>query len=271
LDQAVEKLRQMDRQLGSDVSTMGGLNSTVSSEGVKRDLSQIRIERRTAEAQLANARSSQRMIRAAIDNPDQMLAITGDFLKTQPTLQYLQASLVSAQKTLAAARGRYQQDHPLVKSAQDAVKTVQKQIYNELGTLERGVDSYVATLESNLDRIAQLESAEIDRLTELGADRAKYMQVNSDVAQKTEVLNAIQSELEEVQALRMAAKDVQWITRIDDPQVSTRPDGLGKKAMILGEVLTGLNSCLGSIDKMARKCFLAESGWPKLKKENPAY
>ncbi len=269
LRKSTNKLREMEDRLGADVSTMHGLNSSTAGEGVKLEVSQLRLEKRVAEAELESARNSLEMVITARLNPDERLASSGEFLASQPTLQALQASLVEAQKNYAVSAGSYQPNHPLVISSRETILAMRDQIYLELETLERSVASRIKMLETKIHRLSQLEFEENERLAKLGTNRVDHFTLNAEVAKKTELVNKAYSELAEIEALRNAAGHVNWLTRVDAPQVSTSPDGLGKKSTIMAGGICGLMLGLGLVMLVAPPMVSPHQGRPGRRTDLP--
>ena len=269
LRKSSNRLREMEKHLGSDVSTMHGLNSSSSGEGIKLEISQIRLEKRVVEAELESARNSQEMVITARLNPEKALATSSEFLSTQPTLQALQQSLVEAQKNYAVSVGSYQPNHPQVISSRETITAMRNQIYLELETLERSVASRIKMLENKIHRLSQLEYEENERLAQLGTQRVDHLTLNAEVTKKTELVNNAYSELAEIEALRNAAAHVNWLTRVDSPQVSTRPDGLGKKHTILAGGICGLILGIGLVMLVAPPMVSPHEGRPGRRTDLP--
>ncbi len=228
LEQSVKKLRQMEQGLGSDAAQMAGLASPYASGDFKLEISQLRQERRIAENELDTALATQEMLIAANLDPEKALAASADFLSKQPTLQALQTTKVKAQETYAQSLGNHTQEHPVVKASLTTIAAMDQQIYDELENLSIAIENQIATIQAKIHRLDEAEQKELDRLSNLGAKRVDHLTVNSEVTQKQQVFQASQAALAEVQTLRLAAGEVEWLTRIDGPQVATRPDGIGK-------------------------------------------
>jgi len=247
LEQSTSKLREMENELGADIGAMQGLNSVQGNDGIRGELSQIRVEKRGTQKDLDAALAALKMLQAARSSPSKMLAIPGELLRSQPRLEALQRSLVDAQKAYADNSGRFAAQHPLIASSAETVAAMQNQIYLELDSLIHTVESNVAELKQRIVRLEDLANDENQKMVDLGALRVDHLTINAEVAKKTEFLNQMQTRLSEIQAMRMAAPQVHWLTRVDDPQVATRPDGLGKKSTILAGGFCGLMLGLGLV------------------------
>ena len=248
LELSMEKLRGMEDTLGADIGTMNGLNSTQPGDTfAKAEISQILIEQRAAQVQLDSAISAQQLLNEAKLNPERVVTTSTDFLKAEPKLQALSKSLVDAQKAYADNTGRFEDLHPAVQSSRQTVRVMREQIFQELESLSLSLNSQITELQQRIARLAGLADQHRARLVELGSKRVDHLAVNGEVTKKSEVFNQFESRLSEVQSLRASTGNVAWLTRIGAPQLATRPDGMGKKSLVLVGGFCGLMMGLGLI------------------------
>jgi hypothetical protein len=242
------KSREMDKELGGDVAAMKGLIGTQASDAsLRQDLSMIRNEQRIAQAQLEAAMDDRDILIEARLNPRKMLATSSDFIRSQPTLEALQKALVDSKQIRATAVGRYQPDHPIFKSSEETIRAMEQQIFNELENLTASNENQIRVAQSKLARLDALADKENDRMGELGSKHLEYLTINQELQNKTTIFQKAQTELSEVQSLRMVSGEVSWLLRMDDPQVSTKPDGMGKKATVIAGGVCGLMMGLGIV------------------------
>ena len=105
-----------------------------------------------------------------------------------------------------------------------------------------------ANIEFGEDRIQKLVDAENKleaRLSELSSARVEYDKLEQEVAKKSEVLGQARQDLVQVQSVGQSTIDL--LTRVGEPQVSTRPDGPGKRTIVGAGILGGLLIGLGLI------------------------
>jgi uncharacterized protein involved in exopolysaccharide biosynthesis len=247
LNESKAKLQEMDRELGTDIGAINISNDSQASDNtIKRDMSQIYVEKRQTESHLETLRTLLTQLVAARENPDQIVSISGDLIKFQPALDDLKKELVKTQRALAKMEGQYEPQHPKVAFAKNEIEAMKQQLYLELAASISGLESSVATTQRRLDRL-NLELGNLDgRLLSLGEKRAGAVTLFAELKKRTEIANEAQSDLAEIHGLAQA-KNAALLTRVDEPQVSTRPDGLGKKAMILAGALGGLMLGLGIV------------------------
>ena len=248
LDDSKERLRLMDQTLGPDIAAMNALNDSQSSDiSLKRDISQIRSERRQVESELESLRTILAMLNAAQENPEQIVNISGDLSKFQPTLEALKKELIKTQADLAVMVGGMEPLHPRVIHAKNSIDAMQQQIFFELPSSIRGLESDIAIKQKKLQRL-NLAIAELgDRLINLGSKRADALTLIADLRKRTEIANNAQSALAEIQGLSMA-KHADLLTRVDEePQVATRPDGIGKKTLVIAGAFGGFMFGMGLV------------------------
>ncbi len=248
LELSMEKLRVMEDTLGADIGTMNGLNSAQPGDTfAKSEISQILVEQRAAQVQLDSALSAQQQLNEAKLNPERVFTTSANFLQTEPKLQALSKSLVDAQKAYADNTGRFEDLHPAVRSSRETVRVMREQIFQELESLSLSLNSQITELQQRIARLDGLADQHRARLVELGSKRVDHLAVNGEFIKKSEVFNQFESRLSEVRSLRASTGNVAWLTRIGAPQLATRPDGMGKKSLVLVGGFCGLMMGLGLI------------------------
>ncbi len=247
LEQSKDKLRSLDRQLGPDVDVMNALSDPQgTSNPIKNELSQIGIEKRSVESEIETAKGVLEMLIAARDNPEGLVNISSDLTKHQPTLSLLQLELVKAKGALAKISSLKTDEHPEVKGGKNELDEIQQYIYRELDNTIEGMRNDIAVLEQRGRRLDDdIEKLET-RLISLGEQLADYSDIRSEVRQRNETFNKIQADLAEIQGLA-ASTHANLLTPVGEPQVSTTPDELGKKASVLAAGFGGLMLGLGLV------------------------
>ena len=245
LETSKSKLRQMDRILGGDTGNVGTFE--LGDETLQKDISVVRAEARKTESEIEQATKVLAMLVEARNNPQQIINISADLIGFQPALEDSKKELLKAQQAYAMAFGQYTQRHPIVQSRLDAIDAIKKQIYNEL-------ESSLPTLRHEIEALKQIKArlnSELEglksRLTRISDNRVDSLTLISEVKKRTEIANNAESDLQELGSLTKASRHVELITKVDTPQVSTRPDGLGKRTMIMAGGFAGLMLGLGLV------------------------
>jgi len=249
LDQAKSRMRENVMALGIDASvSLGGISTQ--DDTIKREIAQLNLEKRAIESELASADGILTSLMDARENPNSIVNISSDLAKRQPQLDSLKQELTAKKGLYAQEVGRYTPAHPSVKSARDAIVTVERQIRQLLGGAIHDTKNYISIqnvkLKRRTDGIKKLEG----RLVILNESRAESMTLAHDLTMRSENLNKARSDLAEVQGLALG-NSAALLAKVDQSQVSTRPDGMGKRAVVLCGGLGGLLLGIGLVMMVA--------------------
>ena len=251
LNDSSQRLQELEKSFGAEITTIRALNDPQAGGGFDLKLNQIRLEQRQAAAQLSSAKQQRELLRQAQENEGAEFVTSNELLQLQPALQGIMTNLSAAMAQLAIDEGRYTSLHPQLRRSQRAVKQQKQQLFDSIGTTAKGLDSQIETLSALKERlgnsIVKLES-KLEALTE---QRVPYATLEEEVKKKTEVYNDVQGQLAQVQSYASSTNDVAMLTRVDDPQVSSRPDQIGAfKAGLVGAAI-GLMLGLGLVALLA--------------------
>ena len=248
LSTSAKLLMEMEREIGPDLPTLRALSDPQAGDSsMSQTLLQIRSERRQFENKLHSARSQRETLLAATHDPNAILATSDELFSFQPSLSRLKQELIEAQSALAESIGRYEQAHPQVQKQQEQVRSMHAQIHEELDSAQRGLESQIESLEQKVAK-TRAQQAEIDdRFNKISAKRVDYLRLDEEVKKKSEVFNEAQGNLASIQRLDSKEFAVTLLTPVDEPQVSTRADGLGKTTTILGSGIAGLLAGFGLV------------------------
>jgi uncharacterized protein involved in exopolysaccharide biosynthesis len=245
---SAERLIAMEREIGPDLPTLRALSDPQSGDGaMSQMLLQIRSERRQFENKLHSARNQRETLVAATHDPNAILATSDELFSFQPALSRLKQELIKAQSSLAESVGRYEPAHPVVQKHQEQVRTMHRQIHNELDSAKRGLESQIASLEQKVAKSQSQEAAIDQRFNRISSRRVDYLRLDEEVKKKSEVFNEAQGNLASIQRLDSKDFDVTLMTPVDEPQVSTRADGLGRTTTILGSGIAGFLAGFGLV------------------------
>jgi uncharacterized protein involved in exopolysaccharide biosynthesis len=262
LESTSKKLRTLERSFGSEITTIRSLNDPQGSGGFELKLNQIRAEQRAAAAQLSSAKHQRRLLEEARRSDGVEFVTSNELLQLQPALQGIMTNLSTAMAQLAINEGRYTELHPDLKRSRRAVEQQKRQLFDSIGTTIKGLDSQIETL-SSLDQGLQLSIRNLEnKLGELSEQRVPYAALEEEVKNKTEIYNEIEGRLDQIQSYAASSSDVQLLTRVDDPQVSSRPDQIGAfQAALIGGAL-GLIFGLGLVAMLAPPFVDPRTGGP---------
>ncbi len=247
LETSKDKLKEMDQQLGLDAASMVAMSeSAFRDDPLAREIAQLNLERRVVQSEVEQIRGMLKSLKTAKRDPEALLNISSDLTARQPALDSLKREMAQQKGAFALLAGRYTPVHPAVVSARDGINVMQKQIRLELANAESDTKGRLVVKAAERDRldadIANLKK----RMTILGEKRADSMTLFADIKKRTEVLNNARSHLAEIQGLA-STQNADLLTKVDEVQVSTRPDGMGNRALILCGGLGGLMMGMGLV------------------------
>jgi hypothetical protein len=244
-EEAMKRLAELDERLGPDVGVMNSLSDGQSADSsLKREIAEIKAEVRTKQSDLEKAEAVLVSLLRAFDNPEQT-DLSSSVLEEQKNLEKLRDDLTALKLELAVAKGRFQDRHVDVRTLQNAIEIQKKYIHDELTSEMEGVQANIAMLknqiENKTDQIASLDS----RLMMLSKHRTEYLALNTQVKELTEAALRAKTSWGMTKSLAGSARTVGLITPMDVAQVSSRPDGVGKKIVAVAGLIAGLFIGLG--------------------------
>lgn len=248
LTQATQRLEKIETEVGSDLGELRILNDAGAGDSnLRGTLNDIKTELRQAQTRQAGLEQQRKLLLAARDDPQQLIATPNQLLESQPALRRLKDGLVDAQLKTAELSGRMNNDHPLVKAATESERRVREDLHEEVEVALRGVS---ADLEVNEALIASLEDQQANverRLDRLAQLRARYANLVADVQQRSKIVEDAQKELADARASAGAAQSASLLTRIDEPVVGNEPVGPGLGTIIAVGFGGGLMIGLGAV------------------------
>jgi hypothetical protein len=250
--EAADRLRDMEAQLGSDISTMRNMNEPFGgTSAFDLDLNVIRADKRAVEAKLASALKQRELMNQARQNPTLDLSTSSELLTLQPGLQTMMQGLSTAQMAEAEALGKYWPAHPAVRAARETVQAARRKVFGSIGPSINGLESQIRVLQDRVNELDGLLSRKEGVLKNLTSQRVSYATLEQEVEKKREIFSQSQGRRAEMESLAKTAASADLLTRVGQPQVSTRPDGLGKRALGLAGAIGGLMMGIGLVLLMA--------------------
>ena len=230
LEESSDQLQELERGFGTEITTLREMNDPQGGNTFDQKLNQIRQEKREAVSTLVSAREQKVLLENAQAN--QSLVTSNQLLEMQPALGVMMGSLNTARQQLSIDEGRYMPLHPALKASREAVKHQEKMLFNSLGPTIVGVDSQIAMAESRVERLDKSIVKLEEKLMELTEQRVPYAKLQEDVMNKTKVHSDVQAKLSQVRSYTSSSENIGFLTRVGAPQVGSRPNGLGKKALV---------------------------------------
>ena len=245
LEESSGQLQELERGFGTEITTLREMNDPQGGNTFDQKLNQIRAEKRGAVSTLVSAREQKVLLENALASKS--LVTSNQLLEMQPALGVMMRSVNTAREQLSINEGRYMPLHPALKASREAVKHQEKMLFNSLGPTIRGVDSQIAMAESRVERLDKSIVELENKLMELTEQRVPYAKLQEDVMNKTKVHSDVQAKLSQVRSYTNSSENIGLLTRVGEPQVGSRPNGLGRKALVLVGLLGGLLVGLGLV------------------------
>ena len=239
-DDAINRLNDLDQRLGSDFGFLtlrgnqpGQPTQPSGVEGIQSEILRKQDELEQAEIVFA-------ALLKAFENPKQASQLPSEVAAAQPKIENTMAKLLDLQEELHLAKGLYSNRHPRVRSLAKAIEFSQQQLYNSLTGEMAGVQAGIKLKKRQLaglkDRIEKLKA----RLIRLSKARSEHLALTTQSQQLGEAATRAKTAWTEIESRTKTARTVGLLTPTDVAQVSTRPDGVGKKAVALAGLLGGL-------------------------------
>jgi uncharacterized protein involved in exopolysaccharide biosynthesis len=248
LDRATVQLSAVEREVGGDLAELRILSESANGESnLRQTLIQLRNEQRQAEATARTTEQLLAMLKAAQQDPSQLVATPNELLEAQPALRQLKDGLIAAQLRTATLLGEMSQAHPKVKAALESQGYIRRRLHAELDAAVRGLE---AQLRLSADRVGSVEQQLADvagRMERLAALRARYGNLVAEARQRSETLKQAEHDLAAARASQAAALSASLITRLDEPAAGNDPLGPSNARILLIGLAGGLLAGLGVV------------------------
>ena len=246
LETSTQELRELEIQIGEDLSELLGLSAPSGSEGpIRRLLLQTQQELINVRQKNSELKTQREYLQQLTQNPQQIASTPSSLLELHPELSQLKRGIVDASLALSALRAQYSDDHPRVLQTAQSQESLGRQLEDQLKLALRGTD-----LESDLvlSRQQELEAIESDlqrrsdRIAEL---RIPYSKALFQTQQRQQRLDELEREISAVQAARQSALDHGMISLVGQPQVSVHPVSTSRTLVVAAGSLAGFIFGLG--------------------------
>lgn len=244
-----DRVKEMDASFGTDILVFSSFNggNAGSPSAFETKLNEIKLDIRTASRKLSELQSQKRALAGALNSSYKELPSSAELLANQPTLANKYESLSKARQKLSEAAGMYTSSHPAYKAAKQQVEAVIQQIRASMGTVARGLDSQITAQKDAIELLEALYAKNSETLKRVSRHRAPYMAATKELDKQNEDYSDASARLARMQSRKLASDSIKLLTRIGDPWIGTRPDGMGKRALALVGGIAGLLIGLGLV------------------------
>lgn len=258
------KLSSFEASIGADLSELRSLNAEAGSQSeVSQELQGIEAERRANEAAQNENERLLKLLVAAKDDPQQLLATPNSLLVSQPSISQLKNALVTAQLRTAELLGTRSESHPFVVAARENEQLIRKQLHTEVEVAIRGLQVEVDLCADREKSLATKKADARERISRLAESRAEYTNLVSAVQNHTRLVEAARKNLADARARQAGAHSASVISRIDGVDAGVRPIGPGRKTVAAAGGLGGLLVGFGFVFLFAAPTVAVSNELPK--------
>lgn len=249
-------LAAFEAAIGADLAELRNLNAEVGSQSeVSLQLQAIESERRANESQQRENVRLLKLLQAAQDDPQQLLATPNSLLQSQPAVAQLKSSLIAAEVRTANLLGSRVESHPFVMAAREAEQRIRTKLHDEIAVAIRGLQ---VDIELNVEReqvlTAKWEAAR-NRSARLANSRAEYAKLVESVENHTRLVESARKTLADARARQAGAVSASVISRIDGVDAGTHPLGVGRTTVTAAGGFGGLMLGFGLVFLFASPAY----------------
>ena len=245
--EAMNRLAELDERLTPEFGVINSFNDGRNQNSpAEQEIADIKTELRQKKAELEKAETILLALHRAAESPEDS-DLSSSVLKELTSLDKMYDDLAKFRNDLAIAQGNFRDRYGPVQTLKYAIDIQQKGIRKELSSEISGVQADIAMFNKQIETKAnQIETLE-SRLIELSKYRAEYLSLFAQVRELTDAALRAKTTWRKTKSLAESASSVGLMTPMDVAQVSSRPDGVGKKVFVLAGVLGGLMIGIGLV------------------------
>lgn len=243
-----QRLMEFETKVGADLGELRMLHSANSGQSdLRMEAVQLEADVRKFKTQVQEGEKLIALLKAAQEDPQELIATPNSLLTSQSALRRLKDGLVDAQLATSRLGGTRSPDHPKVRAAIEAEQQIRADLHEELITAIRGAE---VELQLGRDRLAGAEGRLADlekRFALLAEERAEYSNRLAAVDNCRQTLDRARQNLSTAKAALAAAHSGSLVTRLDQPETGPYPAGPGRTVIAGAGAVAGLMLGLGLV------------------------
>ena len=237
----IGRLSEFEAKVGADLAELRSLNAETGGQGQSPQESQaIENDRRSNDARIRENQQLLKLLQAAQNDPQQLVATPNTLLVSQPAVSQLKTALVNAQVRTATLLGSRAEAHPYVIAAREAENRVRAQLNKEIGVAIRGVQAEIELASEREKSLGAKYNVTRDRMSHLAQNRAQYSNLVASVQNHTRLVETARKNLADARARQAGAHSGSVISRIDGVEAGIYPSGPTRKTITAAGGLGGL-------------------------------
>jgi polysaccharide biosynthesis transport protein len=247
LDKANQKLQEVELKAGSDLTDLRGLIERGGSFSSRALHDQLVGEIRQAELGHHQLASDLNQLESASKDPASFLTAPSSLFASQPGLIRLREGLVDAQIEVSQLAGKLTDDHPNMLAARRSLDGIILRLNEEFQASLASARQAFQVSQDRLTRLTEQKSSLESRLNELAEKRSAYESLLADVETRSTIVQDAERRLSDAEANLAVSENSSCFTLLDDPVISDRPIGPGRKTIIIASVASGMLFGIGLV------------------------
>ncbi len=247
LDKANQKLQEVELKAGSDLTDLRGLIERGGSFSSRALHDQLVGEIRQAELSHHQLASDLNQLESASKDPASFLTAPSSLFASQPGLIRLREGLVDAQIAVSQLAGKLTDDHPNMVAARRSLDGIILRLSEEFQAALASARKAFQISQDRLTRLTEQKSSLESRLNELAEKRSAYESLLTDVQTRSTIVQDAERRLSDAEANLAVCENSSCFTLLDDPVISDRPIGPGRKTIIIASVASGMLFGIGLV------------------------
>lgn len=241
LDQATERIRQIEIGLEGDLGELRGMNEMIAGEGANRRALELALnELQQAELEQERLSALHDLLTRGVADPQQLIVSGQELLASQPSLERLKSGLIDAQLQSSQLSGIYTADNPKLRAAIAREQEVRDRIRAEANSAIRAMEPSLRLGQQKVERLRDKADRLRQRLHRLAEIRSEYAQLEAEVRRRSEQLTQAEKSLADAEAARAAARSSSLLVDLGPPQVTDRPIGAPGSVLAGGAAAAGM-------------------------------
>jgi len=242
------QLSSLEKEVGSDLGELRMLHTSSSGQSdLRTEVVQLESDLRKFQTQVRESAELLKLLQAAQDDAQKLLATPNSLLISQPALRQLKDGLIKSQINTARLEGTRSAEHPQVLAAVEGEKQIRNDLHRELAAAIQGAEveqdlaeQRVAATEARLHNLQT-------RLAGLAEQRAEYANRVAAVENSRASLNQARHNLSTAKAAEAAAQGASLVTKIGQPETGPYPVGPGRTIITAAGAVAGMMLGVGLI------------------------
>jgi polysaccharide biosynthesis transport protein len=240
LNSANQKLQEVEQKVGSDLTDLRGLIERGGSFSSRVLHDELVGEIRQAELSHHQLASDLAQLENASKDPAAFLTAPSSLFAAQPGLIRLREGLVDAQIAVSQLAGKFTDEHPNMTAARRSLEGIVLRLNGEFQAALASARQSLQISQDRLDRLTEQKASLESRLNELAEKRSAYESLLADVQTRSAIVQDAERRLSDAESNLAVCENSSCFTLLDEPVISDRPIGPGRKTILIASVASGL-------------------------------